>query len=174
MQNENFENQKGPQKNPSRNNRNVSGQSSTPGKDENRETDKNFGVENPNRDTEINPSKLDEKKEIDLDRSGVSNTNQGKEGYEFGGDAKNQKTNSSQPRRQSGNQRETQQTGKQNQSGGKGMNRGQGSSSSGSDRQNVGGQGEGQDMNRNQNKNQGSNQNRGSGSGNSQDENRRQ
>ena len=72
MQNENVENQ--PQRNPSRDNRNISsGQNQG---NEERGNEKKFGSTDTNRAPEINPGKLD-RNEIDLDRSGIDNSEGG-------------------------------------------------------------------------------------------------
>ena len=81
MQNENLENQNQNQtndikKNPSRDNRNIN---------QGQNDEKKFDAENEqNRDVEIDPSEQLDRKEIDLDRSGVS-TSKNEQTREFGG-----------------------------------------------------------------------------------------
>lgn len=79
MQSENVENQpKQPQKNPSRENQNISS-------GEQRGEEKRFDTGNePNRNPEIDPGELD-RKEIDLDRSGIDNS-KNRESANFGGE----------------------------------------------------------------------------------------
>ena len=112
MQNENVENQPNqPQRNPSRDNRNVSsGQQNQSG--EERGNEKNFG--STNNSPEINPGKLDHK-EIDLDRSGVGNS-QNRESTNFSPDEEssyNGPGSPQTPHSQGGNNIQTQQAGQQ-------------------------------------------------------------
>ena len=79
MQNENQENLNQTndiKKNPSRDNRNIN---------QGQNDEKKFDAENEqNRDVEINPSEQVDRKEIDLDRSGIS-TSKNEQTREFGG-----------------------------------------------------------------------------------------